>query len=153
MLQMTLNFTCPSQRLVFLATSLFLKLLFRMSFLSLAFRSNSRSIYSCNASVLSVRYRQGWNRYTLKVSPIFDIDTSLKSIVDTFVDIDINKYRYRYSIFDIDTSASKKFCACHLPCMLLPFYLELDHSAGGCLAVNCFKSSASGYNGLVCRSA
>ena len=43
MLQMTLNFTCPSQRLVFLATSLFLKLLFQMSFLSLAFRSNSRS--------------------------------------------------------------------------------------------------------------
>jgi hypothetical protein len=42
-MQMTLNFTCHSQRLVFLATSLFLKLLFQMSFLSLAFRSNSRS--------------------------------------------------------------------------------------------------------------
>jgi hypothetical protein len=46
----------------------------------------------------AISLHQGWNRYSLKVSPIFDIDTSLKSIVDTFVDIDISKYRYRYSI-------------------------------------------------------
>jgi hypothetical protein len=41
---------------------------------------------------------QGWNRYTIKVSLIFDIDISLKSIADTSVDIDIYKYRYSISI-------------------------------------------------------